>query len=127
MPLYTGKPAPVILTPRSEVDDVVLLGQFPVGQGVFGQFGFHAAHLYHEVVFGGSAFGHFVVRHIGDGVEQLLHIVCSLVHIGLQGFVGFFQLGHAALGCFGFVFLAFLHQHSDGFGEGIYLGKVVIE
>ena len=110
-----------------EVDDVILLGQFPVGQGVFGQFGLHAAHLYHEVVFGRSAFGHFVVGNVGDGVEQLLQVVCGLVHVGLQGLVGFLQFGHTALGGFGLVLLAFLHQLADGLGQGVDFGEVVIE
>ena len=110
-----------------EVDDVILLRQFPVGQGVLGKLGFHTAHLHHEVVLGRSAFGHFVVGHVGDGVEQLLQVLCGLVHVCLQSLVGFFQLAYTSFGRFGLVLLAFLHQLADGLGQGVHLSEVVIE
>ncbi len=110
-----------------EVDDVILLGQFPVGQGVFGQGRLHATHLDHEVVLGAVAFGHFVVGHVGDGVEQLLQVVGGLVHVGLQGLVGFFQGGHAGFGGFGLVLLAFLHQLAYGLGGGVHLGQIGVQ
>ena len=110
-----------------EVDDVILLRQFPVGQGVLGQLGFHTAHLHHEVVLGRSAFGHFVVGHVGDGVEQLLQVLCGLVHVCLQSLVGFFQLAYTSFGRFCLVLLAFLHQLADGLGQGVHLSEVVIE
>ena len=110
-----------------EVDDVILLGQFPVGQGVLGQGCLHAAHLDYEVVFGAVAFGHFVVGYVGDGVEQLLQVLCGLVHLGLEGLVGFLQLGNARLCRFGLVLAALLHQLAYLLGGGVYFGQVRVE
>ena len=105
------------LDTQVKVYQVIFLGQFPVGQGVFGQLGFHTTYFLYYIVVGTYAFRHAVVGNVGDGIKQSLQIVGSLVHIGLQVLVDFFQLGHAAFGGFCFFFLALLHQLSDGFGE----------
>ncbi len=105
------------LNAQVEINQVIFLGQFPVGQGIFGKFGFHASHFLHHIVVGAYAFGHAIVGNVGNGVKQSLQIIGSLLHIGLQFFVGLFQFGHTALGGFRFFSLTLLHQLSDGFGE----------
>ena len=124
--LIDGEAGTGNLHAQVEVYQVILLGKFPVGQGIFGQFGFHAAHLLHYVVVGTHAFGHAVVGHVGDGVEQCLEVVGSLVHVGLHLLVRLFQFGDAALGGFRFLLLALLHQLSDGLGEGVGFRQVFI-
>ena len=57
------------LNAQVKVYQVIFLGQFPVGQGIFGQFGFHAAHLLYHIVVGTDAFGHTVIGNVGDGVK----------------------------------------------------------
>ena len=85
------------------------------------------AHLHHKVVLGAVAFGHFVVGHVGDGVEQLLQVAGRLVHVCLQGLVRFFQGGHFCLGGFGFVAASFFHQLSDGLGGSVHFGQVIVQ
>ncbi len=109
-----------------EVDQVVFLSQLPVRQCVGRKFGFHASHFLYYVVVGAYAFGHFVIRNVRDGIEQGLQVFGCLVHFGLQGFVGFLQFGYTAFGCFGFLFLSFFHQLSDGFGYRVHFSEVVI-
>ena len=69
----------------------------------------------------------FVVGHVGDGVEQLLQFPCGFVHFGLEGLVGFLQLGNARLCRFGLVLAALLHQLAYLLGGGVYFGQVRVE
>ena len=109
-----------------EVYQVVFLSQLPVRQGILRQLSLHAAHLFHHIVCGSCALRHFFIRDIGDGIEQRLHVFGSLVHLGLQRLAGFFYLGYVLFRSFGFLFLAFLHQHTDGFRQGVHLREVLI-
>ena len=77
-----------------EVDEVVFLGELPMGQGIgdtqrwvyvpvangiIGSTLLQVA-LYHVVVFGGATLRHFIVWDVGDGAQQLGHLFLSLCH-----------------------------------------------
>ena len=109
-----------------KVYQIVFLGQFPVWKRIFGKFGFHAAHFFNHIVVGAYTFGYAVVRNIGNCIEQVLQVGCSLVHFFLQCLVGFFQFGYTVFGSLCLVFLALFHQHSDRFGQGIDFRQVLI-
>ena len=64
-----GKTCACNLNAQVKVYQVVLLGQFPMGERVFGKFGLHAAHFLYHVVVGAYAFGYAVVRNIGDCIQ----------------------------------------------------------
>ena len=110
-----------------EVDEVVLLGEFPVGQGIGNTqrridvpvadsvvtIALLQVRLYHVIVFSGSTLGHLVVRNIGNLTKQTSHLVLRQVHRLLQLFVGLLHLRHLCLDSLGLVLLAFLHETAN--------------
>ena len=87
-----------------EVDEVVFLGQFPMGHlglvvhgvgspvayGVFRRTLLEVA-FHYAVVFGSNSFGYFVVRDVGNGAEQFREVLLSLVHLLFESFVHLFE------------------------------------
>ena len=109
-----------------EVDQVIFLRQFPVGQRVFRQLRFHSAHLFHLIIIGANTFGHFIIRDIRDCVKQVLHIFSRLIHFCLDRLVSLLDLGNTLLGSLGLLLFTFFHQHADGFRSGVHLCQVLI-
>ena len=124
-----------------EVDEVVFLGQFPVGQGILDvQVGVHVpvAHgvaltafaqvrLHHVVVLGARALGHFVVGYVGDGAEQGGHVFFGLLHLLFQLLVGLLHFRNLLLDGVGLVFLSFLHQSANLGGHFLGLREVCVQ
>ena len=110
-----------------EVDEVVFLGKLPVRECVLRKLGFQSSGLDDEVVGRCFSFGHFVVWQVGDGVEQVLHLLECAVLVLFERLVGFLDECDTLLGRFGFFLLAFLHQSSDVFRCGIYFSQVAVE
>ena len=109
-----------------KIDQVIFLCQFPMRQCVFRQFSFHTAHLFHLIVVSSHTFRNFIVRNIRDCIEQILHIFGRLIHLSLDSFIGFLDLGNTLLGSFGLLFFTFFHQHTDGFRSLVHLCQVFI-
>ena len=65
------------------------------------------------IVLGAMAFGHFIVRNVGNLAEQTHHFLLGFVHLTLQLLRVFLQGCHSLLDGFGFLFLAFLHQAAN--------------
>ena len=84
-----------------------------MAKGVIAQIGFLSPLLHHHVVGGVLTLGDIIVGHVGNGQQQLGHIVLSLLHLGLQFLVGGLQVGHLLLYRIGFVLLAALHQTAN--------------
>ena len=95
-----------------EIDDVVFLCEFPVGECVGGKVGHRAAGLLDNIVGCGQAFGHSVAGDVGYAEED----VADGVFGRAQTIGDFFLLGldfsHFLLGFLGLVAVAFLHQTS---------------
>ena len=98
---------------KVKVHKIVLLAEIPVAKGVIAQIGFLSPLLHHHVVGGILTLGDIIVGHVGNGQQQLGHIVLSLLHLGLQFLVGGLQVGHLLLYRISFVLLAALHQTAN--------------
>lgn len=98
-----------------EVDKIILLGQFPMRQGVFRQLGVMSAGLDHDIIVSTGAFGHKIVGNIGDGIEQLGALLERLLH-GLLEFLGLYlDFRHLVLRGFHLGRRAVFHQAADTF------------
>ncbi len=106
-----------------EVDDVVLSGEFPVREGVFGELGLRTAHLHDEVVLGAGSLGNEVARDVRKenklGLEFGIVVVGLLEEVGGTGLEG----GDLGLGGLGLLLLALFHQGADGGGRLFLLGE----
>ena len=98
-----------------KVNQVVFLSQFPMGECICGKLSFHTSHFLNYIVLGTNTFGHTVVGNIGNGIQQIQHVVGSLVHVGLQCFIALLYLGYTGFCNFSFFLFAFFHQLTDRF------------
>lgn len=99
-----------------EVYDVILFGEFPVGECVFGEVGHRSAGFFDDVVGCGSSFGYHVAGDVGD-VEQ---DVADFFFGGGECFGGcllvFFECSDFGFFCFGGLAVAGFHECADGVG-----------
>ena len=79
------------------------------------------------VVFGGFAFRHFVVGDVGDGTQQLRHLLLSLCHLLVHLLRFLLQLCHLSLYLFGLVLLTLLHQPANLARELLLLVQTLVE
>ena len=106
-----------------EVDDVVLLGQFPVGKCVLGEVHLGAAHLHHQVVLGTLTLGYQVAGDVGQEHQLVLELLDGLVGLLEKGGGTLLDGGDFCLGGFGLGLLAFLHELADGGGSLLLLAQ----
>ena len=100
-----------------EINEVVLLGEFPVRKGVLGERCVVATCLDDEIVLGSFSLGHEVVGNIRNGVEHLRTGFLCLLLASLQLNCLLLDLLHLLLGGFSLVLLSLFHQGADGFGN----------
>ena len=103
------------LNTQIEINQIIFLRQFPVRKSVLRKFRFHTSHFLNYIVLGTNTFGHTVVGNIGNGIQQIQHVVGSLVHVGLQCFIALLYLGYTGFCNFSFFLFAFFHQLTDRF------------
>ena len=97
-----------------KVDDVVLFGKFPVGEGTFRKIHLRTAHFHYQVVFCAFSFRYQLIGEVGKEDELALQ--------GLDGFVGLFEqlrgtgfeVGDLFLGGSGLFLFAFFHELANG-------------
>ena len=114
------------LDSQIEVNQIILLGQFPVGQSILGQFCLHATHPLYHIIFCANTLRHLIIRDIRNGVQYVLQILGCLIHGSLQRLVGLFDLGNPLLGHFRLSLLALLHQTTDRLRKCIDFRQVLI-
>ena len=94
---------------------------------VGGQLGRRSSRPHDDVVGGGQAVRHVLVRKVGQlddfGVELRLHVAQPPVEL----FGCFFQRGRACLGRFGFVLFALLEKHAYFFRYGVLFGQIAVQ
>ena len=110
-----------------KVNQVVLLGQFPVRQtcalnhgigipvahGILSLYALLERALHHPVVFSAASFGHNLVRDIGYCTKESHQLGLCLRLCLFQFAVGLLQLGHFGLHLFSLLLLALLHQTAN--------------
>ncbi len=110
-----------------KVDEVVFLGEFPVGQGIGDtQLGVHIpvaygvlcgallqVALHYAIILGGLALGHLVVRNVRNLAQQCGHLLLSLGHHLVHLLRFLLQLSHLSLYLLGLFLLTLLHQGTN--------------
>ena len=110
-----------------KVDEVVFLGQLPMGKGIVNtQLGIHVpiAHsvllrallqvaLHDAVVLGSMAFRHLVIRNVRNLAKQGCEFLLGAIHKFLQVLVLLLEVGYLQLYLFGLVALALLHERTN--------------
>ncbi len=107
-----------------EVDDVVLLGQIPVGHSVGGEFGDYSTGGLHHIVVGGHTFGHHVAGHVGHCEQYIADTCLGACKLVGDGLLLVLENGNGFLGLLGLILLAGLHELTDRCGEAVELGRL---
>ena len=98
-----------------------------MAEGILWQFGLYAALFHYDVVARVLSLGHQLVGDVGDGHQHGGQLPLRLLHLLLQALLLRLQRGHLLLYLFSLVFLALLHQSTDGLGHLVALLLVGIQ
>ncbi len=110
-----------------EVDEVIFLGEVPVGQGFASEFGHVAAGSFDYVVGRALAGGHAFVGDVGHAEQNFAYFAFGCGELSGNSLLLFFHFCNGRLGAFGFVFFALLHHCADLSGNFVELGgKAVV-
>ena len=125
--LVEGEPGAGDLGPEVEVDEVVFLGEVPMGLGgPSGGLGLRAAEHFHVVV-GSFAFSHEVAGGVGERHEERLELLFRGVHGVLQLTGLGFQPSRLGFDLLRLGLLSFTHQAANLPGQRIALGEDLVE
>ena len=125
--LVDGESGARELDAQVEVDDVVLAGQLPVRQRVFGQLRVVLDELHDEVVGRGLAFGHDVGREVGQRDECRLQLLLHVLRFGLQVRRLLLEVRDEVFAFVGLLAAALTHEHADLLGGLVLQGERVIQ
>ncbi len=109
-----------------EVDEVVFLGEIPVGEGVGAEIGHGAAGEFHYIVGGSLAFGYSLAGNVGDIEEFVADSVLGAAEFFGYGFLLFLEHCHGLFCGLGLVAASVLHGLAYGISLAFEVGGGVV-
>ncbi len=99
-----------------EVDDIVILGKFPVRERIGRKFGHRTAGFLHHIVLSAFAFRHCIARNIGHTEQNVTDGILGHSQTVGHFFLCGFDFRYLFLGLVSLVAAAFFHQTADRIG-----------